>query len=258
MNLLFLGTGTSYGVPMIGCHCAVCQSDDPRDKRRRAALQVDTEGVRILIDTPPDLRESSLLHGAEAPDIVAITHAHADHIFGFDDLRAWCRWRSTALPVLASAGTAGDLQRTFPYAFGQVEIPEGTTVPTIDLKIWKKKYRIGSVTLRPIPVEHGHVETHGVLIETPTRRLAYIPDCFTIPQESMKLLRQCDAIILDALKEAEHTTHLNFQQSSDLLQELAPRRSWVTHLCHEVSHIQAEALLKPGQAVAFDGLRVTL
>lgn len=253
MRVTFLGTGTSYGVPMPGCDCATCRSADPRDKRFRTAILVEAAGQALLLDTPPDLRSQCLAHGIRNIDAVLMTHAHADHVFGFDDLRPYTNRMAAPMPVWASAGTAASLRRIFDY-LDRPPIP-GTSLARIELRVADGPFDFGGFRLTPLPAEHGRADMIGWKFEHGGRAFAAIPDCKRLPPATLALCRGADLAVIDALRVRPHPTHMNFAEAVAALRDIGARRSLVIHLCHEVSHVQAEALLPAGMAVAYDGLR---
>ena len=256
MRVTFLGTGTSYGVPMPGCDCATCRSPDPRDKRFRTAIWVEAGGTSLLIDTPPDLRSQCLAHGIRTIDAALMTHAHADHVFGFDDLRAYTNRMADPMPVWASAGTAETLRRIFDY-LDRPPIP-GTSLARISLRVAEGPFEFRGFRLTPLPAEHGRADMIGWKIEHAGRAFAAIPDCKVLPPETLALCRGVDLVALDALRIRPHPTHMNFAEAIAALRDIAARRALVIHLCHEVSHAQAEQLLPAGMAPAYDGLQIDL
>ena len=256
MRITFLGTGTSYGIPMAGCDCGVCRSDDPRDKRFRTSIWIEAGGKSLLIDTPPDLRSQALANHIRQVDAVMITHAHADHVFGFDDLRAYTNRMDHPMPVRASAGTVRTLKRIFSY-LDEPPIP-GTSLAKIDLQVADGPFELDGIRLTPLPAEHGRADMIGWKVEHDGKSLAAIPDCKVIPEETMALCRGVDVAVIDSLRIRPHPTHMNFEEAIPALQEIGARQSLVIHLCHEVSHAQAESLLPDGISPAYDGLRIAL
>ncbi len=256
MRVTFLGTGTSYGVPMPGCDCATCRSTDPRDRRFRTAILVEAAGTALLIDTPPDLRSQCLAHGIRQIDAVLMTHAHADHVFGFDDLRAYTNRMPEPMPVWASAGTAQTLRKIFDY-LDKPPVP-GTSLARIHLRTPDGPFDFRGIRLTPLPAEHGLADMVGWKIEHGGRAFVAIPDCKRLPADTMDRCRGADLAAIDALRIRPHPTHMNFDEAIQTLREIRAGRSLVIHMCHEVSHAQAEQLLPGGMAPAFDGLRIDL
>ncbi len=256
MRITFLGTGTSYGIPMLSCDCAVCQSEDPRDKRFRTSLRVEAAGRSLLIDTPPDLRSQCLANGIQKIDAALITHAHADHIFGFDDLRPFTNRMAEPMPVWASAGTTKTLKHIFDY-LDRPPIP-GTSLARINLQVATEPIEFHGIHLTPLPAEHGRADMIGWKIEHDGCSFAAIPDCKYLPPSTINLCRGADLMVIDSLRIRPHPTHMNFEEAILALKEIQAKRSRVIHLCHEVSHIQAEALLPEGIAPAYDGLQIEL
>ena len=254
MRVTFLGTGTSYGIPMPGCDCAVCRSPDPRDRRYRTALYIEAGDSALLMDTPPDLRSQCLAYGIRRLDGVLITHAHADHVFGFDDLRPFTNRMPAPLPVWASAGTVAALRRIFDY-LERPPIP-GTSQVRIDLHTAPDPFEFRGFRLTPLPAEHGYADMVGWKIEHAGRSFAAIPDCKHLPPDTIALCRGVDVAVVDALRLRPHPTHMNFEEAAAALARIGAKRSLVIHLCHEVSHAQAEQLLPAGIAPAYDGLQL--
>ena len=256
MRVTFLGTGTSYGIPMPGCGCAVCRSADPRDRRYRTAILVESAETTLLIDTPPDLRSQCLAHEVRKIDGVLMTHAHADHVFGFDDLRAYTNRMPEPMPVWASAGTVRTLKKIFDY-LDRPPIP-GTSLARIDLRTTDGPFSFGGFRLTPLPAEHGRADMVGWKIERDGRSFAAIPDCKQLPPDTIDRCRGADLAVVDALRIRPHPTHMNFDEAAAALREIGAKRSLTIHMCHEVSHAQAEQLLPAGMAPAYDGLRIEL
>lgn len=256
MRVTFLGTGTSYGIPMPGCDCAVCRSPDRRDKRLRTAILVEAGERILLIDTPPDLRCQCLAHDIRRIDAVLMTHAHADHVFGFDDLRAYTNRMPEPMPVWASEGTARTLRQIFDY-LDQPPIP-GTSLARIALNVANGPFDFHGIRLTPLPAEHGRADMIGWRVEHDGRVFAAIPDCKHLPAETIALCRGADLAVIDALRIRPHPTHMNFEEAGAALRKIGARQSLVIHLCHEVSHAQAEQLLPAGMAPARDGLQIEI
>lgn len=254
MRLTFLGTGTSTGVPVIGCDCAVCMSSDPRDARLRASVLLEIEGSTILVDTSPDLRAQMLQTGTRRIDAVLFTHRHADHTAGLDELRAFNIAQQRRLPVWATSVTAADLQQRFAYAFDHSFSYFGGK-PDLDLHPIdeSRPFVVGDITVYPIPVFHGRMPIIGFRIGS----LAYVTDVKTIPDASVELLQDLDVLVLTALRQDEHGAHLSLSEALVWVDRLSPRRAVLTHLGHEMGLMEdVGPLLPAGVEIAVDGLMV--
>ncbi|MBU4199593.1 MAG: MBL fold metallo-hydrolase [Verrucomicrobia bacterium] len=256
MKITFLGTGTSIGVPAIGCSCTVCVSADSRNKRRRASLYVEAAGLHMIIDTPPDFRDQVLTFKVPRVDALLYTHSHTDHIVGFDDIRRFNVIQKQAIPVYGSAATLGDLTRIFPYVIRQA--PSGVTYPRVELRPIAGPFRIGEVAVEPIPVEHADLPTIGFRLQAEGHAVAYVPDCHAMDEATIRSLTGLDVMILDALRPEFHPTHFNLAESIAILQRIGARRSFITHIGHQMSHEQAQQALSTGMTVPHDGLTINL
>ncbi len=256
-ELTFLGTGTSLGVPMLGCNCPVCQSTDPRDERDRASIFLRTPELGIVVDTGPDFRRQCLRNHISQVDAVLVTHAHSDHIMGFDDLRPFTFGLDKKIPVYASAETMAGLQHTFHFAFsGEHRFP-GYLKP--EPHVIDGAFQLGGTTITPLPVPHGRVTTTGFLFDRPgMASAAYLSDCKSIPEDTRALLMDIDILIIDALRYKEHPTHLSVAESILIAEEVRAKRTWFTHLSHDLSHAGLEADLPAKIRVAYDGLVLPL
>ena len=258
MRLTFLGTGTSFGVPQIGCHCAVCRSPDPRDKRTRVGVHIESRGgTRLLIDTPPELRLQLTAAGIDRVDAVLYTHDHADHLHGIDDLRAISVRRDAALPIYGPADTLQRIARKFPYIFDDSIRPlPGTHKPEGQLHPLAagKTTMIGDVAVIPAPLPHGQIDVFGYRIGP----LAYITDAKSVPDEVMKLMRGARVLVVNALFRTEHPTHLSVPEAVRVAGEIGAERTFLTHLTHDNFHADLEAELPHGIAPAFDGLTIRI
>jgi phosphoribosyl 1,2-cyclic phosphate phosphodiesterase len=254
MKVTFLGTGTSHGVPMIGCHCAVCRSDNPKNKRRRCSLYVQAGGKHLLFDTPPDLRDQVLTFGVERVDAVFITHPHADHIFGFDDIRRFSDLQKAHIHVYGSPETIASMRVKFDY----VDKPSHSFggVPRVIFTKMTAPVEVGGAKVTPVPVMHGAEAVYGFLVEADGKRLAYIPDCSGIPDKSFELLQDLDVMILDGLRPGKHATHFSIEECVEHLQRIGAKRSFLTHLTHNSDHDALQAVLPAGIEVPWDGLTV--
>ncbi len=250
-ELIFLGTGTSNGIPVIGCHCPVCTSTDPRDRRSRTSALIRSDGRTYLIDTATELRLQAIAVGLDRVDAVLMTHAHADHTGGFDDLRRFNELAGQHLPLYAGPETAGVLRERFAYAFID-QFPFYGGKPDLTLHAVDGPFDLFGREVIPIPVLHGRMLVHGYRFGD----LAYVTDAKEIPPASMDLLRDLDILVLNALRERPHPTHLSIADAIAVVGALCPRIAYLVHLSHEVSHAAASALLPPGIEVAYDGLTV--
>ena len=253
LRITFLGTGTSTGVPMIGCDCQVCLSPDPRDKRLRCALWVQTPGMQWVVDAGPDLRTQCLRAGIRHLDAALITHPHTDHIMGFDDLRRFTFGEDQFLPVYADADTLTALRRVFDFAFSGLHRYAGYLKP-LPVEI-NGPFLLGETQVTPLPVMHGRFMTTGFLFQYQEGpRVAYLPDCKAIPDTTMDLMRGVDVLIVDALRHALHPTHFSVGEALVAASAAGAGRTYFTHLSHELGHASLEAELPPGVSVAYDGL----
>jgi len=254
MNLLFLGTGTSVGIPMIGCHCSVCTSDDKRNVRRRSSLYVTTEEVAFVIDTPPDFRQQMLDFHIERCDAVLFTHAHADHIFGFDDIRRFNTIHKRVLPAYAEPETLADIRRIYNYIDDKPS-HLGLYRAQIDFKEVSGPFQIGDVKIIPVQVEHGPAMT-GYVLEHHGKRVGYVPDCHRLSPEAIATLKGVDIMILDCLRYRAHPAHLSVEESLAYIDQIQPKQAFLTHLCHDIDHATLESTLPPHIRVSYNGLVV--
>jgi phosphoribosyl 1,2-cyclic phosphate phosphodiesterase len=255
MKLTFLGTGTSVGVPMIGCHCATCRSTDPRDQRLRTGLLVEHAGECLLVDVSTDFRQQALRAEIEKIDAVLITHCHADHVFGLDDLRP-INFKHGAIPVYASAVTWRDLRRVFYYVFDRQHVGGG--LPQLIPREFDGAFEVCGLRITPFPVIHGPSEVTGFRFDAARVSAAFVTDCNLIPETSLDKLRGLDLLILDALRLKPHPTHLHLEQSLAYVAEVKPRRTLLTHIGHEIKHADWEGRLPPDVELAYDGLQIEL
>lgn len=258
MKLTFLGTGTSFGVPQIGCGCAVCKSPDPRDKRSRVGAFVETDGgTRLLIDTPPELRLQLIANGIDRVDAILFTHDHADHTHGLDDIRAITNHRDTPLTMYGSADSLRRLAQRFPYIFDDtmVVLP-GTTKPEGRAEVLMPgvTVRIGDANVTPVAVPHGRVTVFAYRIGD----LAYVTDAKSIPSEALAVLRGAKVLVINALFRTEHPSHLSLPEAINAAREIGAERTYLTHLTHDNFHADLEAELPRDIQPAFDGLTVRI
>ena len=251
--MTLLGTGTSHGVPMIGCECAVCRSSDPRDRRTRPSVLLEADstlgGVRsVLVDTATDLREQALTHRISRVDAILFTHSHADHILGLDEVRRFNVIQKSAIPCYADERTLGDLRRTFSYIFNPPTLGGG--VPQIALFRIGGPFVLGPLEIVPVPLLHGHRPILGFRIG----EFAYLTDCSRIPNESWPLLEGVRTLVLDALRDRPHPTHFSVAEALEAVARLGPERAYFTHICHDLPHAATNERLPRGIELAYDGL----
>ena len=254
MRVTILGSGTSFGVPQIGCDCAVCQSDDPRDRRTRVAALVEDGGGRVLIDTPPELRQQLIVARVHSVDAVLYTHDHADHIMGIDDLRAMSV-RFGRLPMYGPPDTLERVSRRFDYMFDELPSPPGILKPeltTVPLKPGQQ-VTIAGLPVLPIAFEHGTVTVYGYRIGP----IAYVTDVKCVPATAMAQLRGLKVLVLNALLERPHPTHLSISEAVETAQAIGAERTLLTHLTHGQTHRDLARRLPNGVEPAYDGLAIS-
>jgi phosphoribosyl 1,2-cyclic phosphate phosphodiesterase len=253
-TVTFLGTGTSVGVPMITCQCAVCRSTDPRDKRLRPSIFVNVPGVaQILVDTTPDLRQQALRQGIARLDAILFTHSHADHILGLDEIRPFNHVQGKPMPCYATPETWRDIERTFSYVFDGVA-RLGGGVPKVEMHTIDGPFHVAGVAVAPVPLFHGTAPILGFRFGN----FAYLTDCNRIPNESWPLLEGVEVLVVDALREKPHTTHFTVAEALDVAARIAPRQAYLTHMGHDLGHAATSARLPAGVALAYDGLSVDI
>jgi len=246
----FLGTGTSTGVPVPTCDCAVCRSTDPRDKRLRPSVLLTWDGGVVLIDTGTDLRRQALDHGLKRIDAVLYTHAHADHIFGLDEIRLF-NWRQgRAMPVYGSAVTLAAIRRTFWYVFEDVEAGGGK--PLLELHEIDGPFPLLGREIVPVPLEHGRLPVTGWRVGG----LAYLTDVSAIPPASYALLEGLELLVISALRIRPHPTHMHLSRALEEVARIGAKRTLLTHIAHEIAHAEIDPTLPEGVRLAYDGLVV--
>lgn len=251
LKITFLGTGTSHGVPVIGCDCPTCTSTDPRNHRTRCSILVEQNGASVLVDTSPELRLQAIRAGLKRVDAVLFTHAHADHVFGLDDVRRFNDLQGGALPCYGDSTTLRELRRIFRYAFVPTQVGGGK--PRLELRrLLRPSFNLHGLEVRPLRVMHGQLPITAYRFG----KAAYVTDASFLPEETVAQLQGLDLLILDALRRRPHATHFNLEQALEVVERLAPRRALFTHLCHDLEHESTNAELPDGIRLAYDGLVV--
>jgi phosphoribosyl 1,2-cyclic phosphate phosphodiesterase len=250
-KITVLGSGTSVGVPTVGCHCDVCTSKDPRDKRLRPSILVSYQEHNVLIDTTPDFRTPALRAKIDRLDAVLFTHAHADHVMGLDDLRPFNFRKKAPIPIFAAPEAMTDIRRCFQYIFDGVK--KESNVPQLDPRLIDgSPFDLFGLEFLPVPIMHGRQMIHGFRFGN----AAYLTDHSEIPESSMELLQGLDVLFLDALRYKPHPTHSTVDRSIRTVEQLSPRRAYFTHICHDLAHERAESMLPSHIRLAYDGLEI--
>jgi phosphoribosyl 1,2-cyclic phosphate phosphodiesterase len=260
LRITVLGSGTSSGVPAVGCDCPVCRSSDQHDQRTRPSILIElanrpalppaAAAVRhVLVDTSTDLRMQALARNVRRVDAILFTHSHADHIFGLDDVRRFNQMQGTRIPCYGDETTCDDLRRMFPYAFTAPK-QRGGGVPELALFRLTGPFTLGGVEIVPVPLFHGRLRVLGFRIGA----FAYLTDCNRIPDESWPLLEGVRTVILDALRRRPHSTHFNLDEAVAVAVRLGVARAYFTHISHDLAHAETCAQLPAGIELAYDGL----
>ena len=248
-RVTFLGTGTSHGVPMIGCRCAVCRSDDPRDRRWRPSIYLQCPDVSVLVDTSTDLRAQALRYDVSRVDAILFTHGHADHVMGLDEVRRYNTLQGGSISCYADPQTVAEIRRAFAYIFDSAA-PPGGGLPQLDLFPLAGEFSLGRQVVVPVPVLHGRRPVLGYRFGS----FAYVTDCSFIPDSSWPLLEGVEWLVLDALRDRPHPTHFSVAQALEVVERLRPRGAWFTHIAHDLAHAETCARLPEGVELAYDGL----
>ncbi|MEX2314968.1 MAG: MBL fold metallo-hydrolase [Thermomicrobiales bacterium] len=251
MRITFLGTGTSNGIPVIGCACDVCHSTDTRDQRTRCSAVVEHGGRTLLIDTSPELRLQAVANGVTNIDAVLYTHAHADHVAGFDDLRSFNFVKQAPLDVHADALTSGLIRERFAYAF-ENSFPFFGGKPDLNLRVFDGPFEAAGIEVVPFQVGHGRWIVSGFRFGP----LVYLTDAKVVPPAALDAMRGAEVVVINALRDRPHPVHLSIPEALEIIAEVRPRRAYLTHLSHDVSHAVLSARLPDDVRVAHDGLVV--
>lgn len=251
--ITILGSGTSMGVPTLGCDCRVCTSMDPRDKRTRPSIRIEFNRRSVLIDTGPDFHAQALREGVRHVDAVFYTHAHADHILGLDDLRPLSFQHEHRLPLYADNETANVIERIFDYTFSsENKYPTSARVRMHRISHPQEKVELLGTTFQRIPLKHGELDVAGYRFG----KAAYLTDLSDIPDASLSLLEDLDVLIIDALRRQPHPSHSHLEKSIGFVETIRPKQAWFTHMSHDLLHSETDAGLPAHIRLAYDGLRI--
>ncbi len=254
-QMLFLGTGTSIGVPVVGCGCDTCTSADPRNNRTRCGLVLGLPDGNLLVDTPPDLRMQLLREKIGIVHATLFTHDHADHVFGLDDLRLFPYYLGHAMPIYCEDQVEARIRKSFDYAFTPEAATYGGGVPQIEFRpIAEEPFEVLSQRVTPIRLKHGRFRVLGFRFGN----VAYCTDTNEIPADRWPLLEGLDVLVLDALRHKPHPTHFSLSESIDVAQRLGAKRTYFTHMSHDLEHAATNDVLPEGMELAYDGLRIPL
>lgn len=259
MEVIFLGTGTSQGVPIIACDCAVCTSKDPRNSRTRASVHVVMDGLHVQVDATPEFRLQCIRENIRQVDFFILTHGHADHIAGMDDLRRYCDLLGgSALTVYSTEEGMGRVLAMYPYAMAERPIAKGYAA--FKLVAMPELLELPEGTIRSTLLPHGGLNTLGLVFteRSSGRKFVYYTDCKRVPRAAVELARGADAVVLDGLRASPHPTHMSIEEAIAVGKEIGAPSTWVTHLTHLNDHAELARALPAGIAPAHDGLRLTL
>ena len=253
-KITFLGTGTSHGVPMIGCHCEVCTSDDPRDRRLRTSLMIEAGGVRVVIDAGPDFRQQMLHHKVEDVSAILLTHEHRDHTGGLDEVRSINYFKRHDMPIYCTARTAEAMRRDYAYAFGENRYPGAPALSLREIDSLEE-FSVGELQFRPVYGSHSFLPVVGYRFG----ECAYLTDFKSIEEDEVEKLKGVELLIINALRHAPHPSHLSLNEAIAIAERVAPREVYFTHFCHEIGlYTEIEPSLPEGMHLAYDGLKLEI
>ncbi len=254
MKIVMLGSGTSQGVPIIGCKCKTCLSNNPKDKRLRASVFIEHNGLKILIDSSIDFRQQLLRENITDLDAILFTHHHVDHIFGLDDLRQINQRLNKWVDIYGNKMTLDEIKTTFRYALDE-ELISYMAVPLIRFNYLNNNiFRIKDSEITPIEVWHGRIKIYGYRID----KFAYITDCSNIPDSEFYKIENLDLLIINSLRRAPHPTHFNLEQAVRIAQKAKPKRAFFTHITHDLNHDETNKTLPEGIELGYDGLKIEI
>ncbi len=252
MRIVLLGTGTSFGIPMIGCDCEVCTSDDPRNNRLRSGGYIEVGEARFLVDCTPDFRQQALRFGVRHVDAAFISHSHFDHIAGIDDLRIFTLRNHHTITLYGNEPTIEEIRTHYDYCFNPPQ--KGGGVPSVELKVIERPIKLHGITVTPIPVKHGILSILGYRFED----FAYITDASFVPDESIALLQGVKVLVINALRQKPHATHFSVGQAIEVAKKIQPKKTYFTHICHRLEHKETNRSLPPEYQLGYDGLTITM
>lgn len=256
MKLRFFGTGWSHGVPTLGCECRVCTEKFPRNVRLRSSVLLDDGVKKVVVDVGPDFRTQALSYNLRQLDAVLITHQHADHVMGLDDIRRFSWIQGKPLPVWAEASVLKRLMALYPYATPQIEPLKA--VPLIKFSVWDSVLVVGEMSFTSFEVPHGSMPCLGIRIDGPQGSIGYVPDCSGLPDEALAVLEGVDVMILNALRLDPHPSHLSLEQSLGWLEQIGAPQSYLTHMGCPIDYTVHNPQLPAGVEMAWDGLEITV
>lgn len=250
MRVVILGSGTSAGVPTLGCECAVCSSSDPHNKRMRASIYLESDDTKLLVDCGPDFRTQAILRGVKDVDSVLLTHTHSDHINGLDDLRAFNMVHGHPITVYGTEASLTDVRTRFAYCF--VPPPPGGGIPNLKLETMTpgKAFKVGSIDVLPLTIYHGRMPIVGFRFGN----FAYFTDVSKMPDETVEALRGVETLITSALRHKPHPSHMSLDEARELAGRIGASKIWFTHMCHDLDHDATNRELPDGMALLYDGL----
>ncbi len=250
MEIVFLGTGTSIGIPVPGCSCSVCKSTDPRNKRTRPSLLIKENNRNIIIDTPQEFRIQLIRHNIKTIDAILYTHHHADHLLGLDDIRYYNVKMKKSIPIYANKETIKHIKQVFSYIFNPTQIGGG--IPQIEINEIDKDFEVCGITFIPLIVYHGKLKIFGYKWQN----IAYITDASYLPPETIEKIRNLDILIINALKYKKHPTHFNVEEALNVINTVKPKKAYLTHISHDIEHASLQSQLPANVFVAYDSLHI--
>ncbi len=251
MKITFLGTGPSHGVPVIGCTCSVCTSNNEKNIRWRSSIIIEKKSKFILIDTSPEFRFQALKYDIRKIDAVLFTHRHADHVHGFDDLRRYNEITGKTIPCFADETTANSIKNMYPYVF-RARKHDYTSKPKVTMKIVNGVFQVEDIKITPVPIKHGAEKILGYRFDN----FAYLTDCSSIPEESYSLLKNLDILVIGALRYTPHPNHLSVDEVIPVINRINPGKAYLTHMTHEIEYHTLKDYLPDHIEPAYDGLKL--